>query len=101
MQFGRINGTIAQVAAFKDAPVTKFVRDVNVRQLKDEFEVETFEITGRFQSFQSTNLPTAFKLHVIPSRGFVTPLIQEMDSTGRVIVEWKSEKYFQPKGQDR
>ncbi len=101
VQFGRINGTIAQVAAFKDAPVTKFVREVNARQLKGEFEVETFEVTGRFQSFQSTHLTTAFKLHVVPSRGYVTPLIQEMDSTGRVIAEWKSEQYFQPKGQDR
>jgi hypothetical protein len=36
----------------------------------------------------------AIELHIVPSKGFITPMIREMDREGQVVLEWKCEDYF-------
>lgn len=40
------------------------------------------------------------ELHVVPSKGYITPLIRESDPEGRVVLEWKCEDYFLVPGSD-
>ena len=41
------------------------------------------------------------RYQIVPARGYITPLVEEMDAKGVVIREWKCEDYFQPKGHEK
>ncbi len=85
---GRLTGSLE---ALGEGSIAEKVKDVHVG--KSELGASLREVSGKF-----TKSGGAFRLIVDPSRGFITPLIEERDPSGTLRRDWKSEDYFQPPG---
>jgi hypothetical protein len=97
-QLGRATGVLELISASAEAgvPLSELVEDVRVQRIDD-----CEEVTCRLAD--SAGVPTpvgavrALRLLVDSHRGYVVPFIQEVGVDGRVIREWKSRDYFQPR----
>ena len=98
---GRVTGFLAKVANNLDDEFTKWLKGsaelTTVVKLTNK-EVETFEVKYKMKS--EADGVESFSFHIVPSRGYITPLIQELDENGTMVRQWKCEEYFQPKGQE-
>jgi len=90
---GRLNGSLVSVLKYNPSVKASWF---DVRKLEGANDRDTFEITSKV----TLGRLAGFRLRVIPSLGFVTPLIQELDKSGNVIREWKSGTYFRVKNCD-
>ncbi len=93
MNLGRIDGSLA--LAFKDTTALN-ASWFEARKLDDGDNRETYEITSRVAIGRLAGI----RVRVIPSMGYVTPLVQELGKDGSVIREWKSGPYFRAKNSD-
>lgn len=93
MHLGRIHETLA--AALKVASPLK-AGWFDVRKIETEGDRATYEITsnGKIKGLAD------FRLRVVPSLGYVTPLVQELGENGNVVRQWKSGPYFRGKNSD-
>ncbi len=116
-RLGRANGSLPHLVSDLDAAgvkewLSRAVSDLQVTPVADEQCVETlqleFKVTVPYPDSVKAQLPkdapvsnsVSMVYHIVPSRGFITPLIRETDPTGQVIFEWISSDYFQPAGSD-
>jgi len=98
---GRVTGFLAKVANNLDDEFAKWLKGsaelTTVVKLTNK-EVETFEVKYKMKS--EADGVESFSFHIVPSRGYITPLVQELDENGILVRQWKCEEYFQPKGQE-
>ena len=116
-RLGRANGSLSHLVPALDAAsvrewLFKSVSDLQVTPVADEQEVGTFQLefklTVPYPDSVKAQLPkdapvsntVSMIYHIVPSRGYITPLIRETDPAGQVIFEWVSSDYFQPAGSD-
>ena len=116
-RLGRANGSLPRLVSELDAAgvkawLAKTVSNLNARPIHDEQGLERFQmefkITVPYPDSVKAQLPKdapqaatlAMTYHIVPSRGFITPLIRETDPAGQVLFEWISSDYFQPAGSD-
>ncbi len=116
-RLGRASGSLPHLVSDLDAAgvkewLAKSVSDLQVTPVTDEQGVEKlqleFKVTVPYPDSVKAQLPkdapvsntVSMVYHIVPSRGFITPLIRETDPTGQVIFEWISSDYFQPAGSD-
>ncbi len=116
-KLGRANGSLPHLVSGLDlAGVEQWlatnVSNLNARPIHDEQGLERFQmefkISVPYPDSVKAQLPkdapvsnsVSMVYHIVPSRGFITPLIRETDPAGQVIFEWISSDYFQPAGSE-
>ena len=116
-RLGRANGSLTHLVSDLDTAgvkewLSKSVSDLQVTPVADEQGVETlqleFKVTVPYPDSVKAQFPkdapvsntVSMVYHIVPSRGYITPLIRETDQSGQVIFEWISSDYFQPAGSD-
>ncbi len=95
-RLGRANGSLLQLAAAMEASDKAALKE----QLSG-LEVETrpadsTDGSGLQELVCKFGGGGTLVCRVDPARGFITPLVKELDIEGRVLREWESENYFQP-----
>ena len=99
-RLGRANGLLLQSAAAIEAS-----GDSARKQQLAEFDVETRKVDDA-DAENLQELVCKFRsggtliCRVDPTRGFITPIVKELDAEGRVLRNWESEDYFQPADSD-
>ena len=109
---GRMNGSL-ELATRNLSPdgirdwLQKNISKTESQVSQEEDGAERVEILLHINSaqprieMQDTNKSLqAIELHVVPGKGYITPLIREMDPEGQVVLEWKCEDYFLVPGAD-
>ena len=116
-RLGRANGSLPHLVSELDAAgvqewLSQSVSDLQVTPVADEQGVETlqleFKITVPYPDILKAQLPqdapvsntVSLVYHVVPSRGYITPVVRDTDPAGQVMFEWISSDYFQPAGSD-
>ena len=116
-RLGRANGSLPHLVSELDSTsvnewLAKSVSNLYVRPIHDEQGLERFELefklTVPYSDSVKAQLPKdapdsnslSITYHIVPSRGFITPLIRETNATGQVLAEWISSDYFQPTGSE-
>ena len=95
-RLGRANGSLLQFATAIDASDKD---DLKKRVAGLEIEtrpVDSTDGSGLRELVCKFGAGGTRVCRVDPARGFITPLVKELDDQDRVLREWESEDYFQP-----